>query len=198
MILDMHVLKIDYKRQTTVLSVIFVLVGMIFLVPAITGKAEAIIRATVLLHGQAAKLTWTLLAAEMIHGAFTERPTQKGDQIAWTTHGFIIPPFGGDELGFVKYSTAAGDVTFLFSNPFTGKNTCKITVENPALHGDCKITQGPTASAFYNVFSNSFANGGNGGGDEGGGGGHEGGGGDEGEGSGVDESGGGGYEGGGY
>ncbi len=185
----------DYKRQTTVLSVIFVLVGMMFLVPAITGKAEAIIRATVLLHGQAAKLSWTLLAAEMIHGAFTERPTQKGDQISWTTHGFIIPPFGGDEVGFVKYSTAGstgGDVAFLFSNPFIGKNTCKITVENPALRGDCSITQGATSSAFYNVFPKSFVNGGNGGGHEGGGSG----GGDEG--SGGDEGGGSGDEGGGY
>ena len=155
----------DYKRQTTVLSVTFVLVGMIFLVPAITGNAEAIIRATVLLHGHAAKLTWTLLAAEMIHGAFTERPTQKGDQISWTTHGFIIPPFGGDEVGFVKYGTGAGDVKFDFNDPFIGKNTCKITVENPGLRGDCSITQGNTASAFYNVYP---VNGGNGGGDEGG------------------------------
>ncbi|HYA85031.1 MAG TPA: hypothetical protein VEH06_16530 [Candidatus Bathyarchaeia archaeon] len=145
-------LKIDYKGQTTVLSVILVLVGMIFLVPAITGKAEAVINATVLLHGQAAKLTWTLLAAKMYCGVFTRQPTQKGDQIGWNTRGV---GYGetcvGHEEGFVKYGTGAGDVTFDFKNPFIGTNTCKITVQNPALRGDCSIAQGNFASAFYNV-----------------------------------------------
>ncbi len=173
MILDMHedncvnkhwcILKMHYKRQTAVLSVMFVLVGMIFLVPAITGKAEARINATALLHGQAAKLTWTLLEAKMFLGAFTRQPTQKGDQIGWSTRG--LSEQGYDENGFVKYGTGAGDVKFDFNDPFIGKNTCKITVENPALRGDCSITQGNTASAFYNVYP---VNGGNGGGDEGG------------------------------
>jgi len=65
-------------------------------------------------------------------------------------------PFPGNEDGFVKYGTGDGgkdgDVTFLFSNPQVGKNTCKITVENPALRGDCSTTQGNTASATYNVY----------------------------------------------
>jgi len=146
------VLKMDYKGQTTVLSVIFVLVGMIFMVPAISEKAEAVINATVLLHGQAAKLTWTLLAAQMTHGGFTERPTQKGDQIRWITHGVLVPFGSGNEEGFVKYGTGGGDVAFSFHNPFSGTNRCKITVDNSALQGDCSMTQGNFASAFYNVF----------------------------------------------
>jgi hypothetical protein len=36
-----NVLKMNYKGQTTVLSAVFVLVGMMFLVPAITEKALA-------------------------------------------------------------------------------------------------------------------------------------------------------------
>jgi hypothetical protein len=177
----------DYKRQTTVLSVIFVLVGMIFIVPATTGKAEAVIHASVLLHGQAAKLLWTLLAFGINSSAeFTKKPTKKGDQISWNTQGLGL--FGATENGFVKYATGpryeGGDVVFRFHSPSFGENTCTITVLNPTLHGDCRITQGNTASAFYNVFPKSSVNGGNGGGDEGEGSGGEGGGGDEGEGSG--------------
>jgi uncharacterized membrane protein len=37
----LNIPKMDYKRQTTVLSVMFVLAGMVVLVPAITEKAEA-------------------------------------------------------------------------------------------------------------------------------------------------------------
>jgi hypothetical protein len=40
------VLKMDFKGQTAVLSA-FVLVGMVFLVPAITEKAQASIKAVV-------------------------------------------------------------------------------------------------------------------------------------------------------
>jgi hypothetical protein len=184
-ILDVHedkcvnihwwILKMDYKQQTTVLSVIFVLVGMMILVPAITGKAEAVINATVRLHGEAAKLTWTLLEAHMNLGVFTRQPTQKGDQIGWNTRG--TDASGHDENGFVKYGTGAGDITFRFNNPFIGTNTCKMTVENPTLRVDCSITQGNFASLTYNVY---HVNGGNGGEDEGaGGGGDEGGGSDD-------------------
>jgi hypothetical protein len=140
----------DYKGQTTV-SVIFVLVEMIFMVPAISEKAEAVINATVLLHGQAAKLTWTLREAHMNCGVFTRQPTQKGDQIGWNTRGLGSETCYHEEAGFVKYGTGAGDVTFDFKSPFVGTNTCKITVQNPALRGDCSITQGNFASAFYNV-----------------------------------------------
>lgn len=35
----------DHKGQTTVLAGVFVLVGMMFLVPATTGKAQAAIKA---------------------------------------------------------------------------------------------------------------------------------------------------------
>jgi len=142
----------DYKLQTRVLSVILVLVGMTFLVPAISGKAEAVINASVLLHEQAAKLTWTLLATHMGCGVFTKQPTQKGDQIAWNTRGTGGEMCYHHEEGFVKYGAGAGDVTFRFKSPFVGANTCEITVQNPALRGDCRITQGNTASAFYNVY----------------------------------------------
>jgi hypothetical protein len=36
----------DYMRQTAVLSAVFVLVGMMFLVPVITEKALGVIHAT--------------------------------------------------------------------------------------------------------------------------------------------------------
>ncbi|MGC2575218.1 MAG: hypothetical protein WA364_27245 [Candidatus Nitrosopolaris sp.] len=39
------VLKMDYKGQTTALSAVFFLVGMVFLVPAITEKALGVIYA---------------------------------------------------------------------------------------------------------------------------------------------------------
>jgi hypothetical protein len=148
------ILKMDYKRQTTVLSIMFVLVGMIFLVPTITEKAEASINATVKLHWEAAGGAWRLVNAHMHQGQFTTSPTKRGDQIVWATKGIGIQ---GSENGYVKYERFGlpgeqnGDVTFLFSNPSSGKNTCEITTA-PPLHGDCSITQGNTASASYNVY----------------------------------------------
>ncbi|HYA82311.1 MAG TPA: hypothetical protein VEH06_02515 [Candidatus Bathyarchaeia archaeon] len=107
-------------------------------------KSVPEINAFVRLQGSAAKLTYTLLGAQMNGGKFKVQPSQKGDQIAWTTQGF------GD--GSVKYGTGAGDVTFSFTSPHSYANTCKVTVQNPALRGTCGITTGPQrATAAYNL-----------------------------------------------
>jgi hypothetical protein len=153
----MWILNMDYKRQTTVLSIIFVLVGMVFIVPAMTEKALAIV------HGEARTqfgvfygLKWGIAPP----ARFTVLPTvidgHRG--IIWETTGFSNG-ISGSEHGRVVADVGPPSthfqyrVNFDFSNPHFGRNTC--SVPHPILPPDvkvsCDISQGNRAFATYLV-----------------------------------------------
>ena len=142
-------MKTDYKRTTTVLSVMFVLVGMMFLVPAMTEKALATIEAAAECV-ESCSGSFSNISGHMSAGMFLLppmfRPFEK--DIIWITKG---PGFYGNERGYVVANVGIfhGKVTFYFNNPARGDNTCEAV---PDFVARCTITQGVHATASYIVF----------------------------------------------
>jgi hypothetical protein len=143
--------------QITKLTVVFVLVlGMMFLVPVITGKAlgetlAQVFRTNVDFTGK----TYYLDA-----GVFVNSPPSdafNNDKVYWSTTG---TGFYGDEKGYVQYHVQdknkndLGTVTFEFSNPAKGTNTCSVR-GSPGIATKCSITQGVHATLNYCVWYNS-------------------------------------------
>ncbi len=123
----------DYKRQNTVLSVMFILVGMMFLVPATTEKALAIITATARTTICCfSHVTWGLSAGRWIFEPKLASPTE----IYWKTAGRIFPPSA--ETGYVRASVgpAHSPVVFSFHSPSVGLNGCAIS---PPFFGTCTV-----------------------------------------------------------
>jgi hypothetical protein len=140
------ILKMDYKRQTTVLSVMFLLVGLIFLVSVQTENALASIAA----RASTTVGDFKFVSSHLGDGKFVLEPTKGPSKIVrWSTEGNGI--FGGDEQGYVVYEVSGyGQVTFLFSNPSIGDNTCNIHAPSD-LAATCSITQGADAIARYYI-----------------------------------------------
>jgi hypothetical protein len=144
------ILKMDYKRQTAVLSVMFVLLGLMFLVPAITEKAQARVDGRAFLRS--AHLSFSDVRGDCgtpPKGFFSSGPRNLGKEIVWTTMGTPIPY--GDEkchvhtmLATLPHPTRA---TYSFSNPSSGRNTC--TTYPPPPKSSCTITQGVNAVARF-------------------------------------------------
>jgi hypothetical protein len=98
----MVILKMDYKGQTTVISVIFVLAGIMFLVPVITEKALGRIEASISFSPAFGEKWLTFVSSHLDDGKFVAEPTKGPTNTAlWTTTGTGI--FDGDEKGYVKY-----------------------------------------------------------------------------------------------
>jgi hypothetical protein len=143
-----RIAKIAYKRQTTELSLFFVLVWMMFLVPVITEKALALTDAVAYAP---AFTEFSNVRGHMDDGKFVSGPTLSGDRkiIFWTTAGTGF--FGGDEKGYVQADvTGYGIVKFDFFNPASGRNTCSV-VAPITLQAECTITQGISAYAKYTL-----------------------------------------------
>jgi hypothetical protein len=137
---DSDVLKMDYKGQTTVFAVIFVLGGMMFLVPAITGKAQAAIKAEASTNCFA-KLTYISSGGNVVN------PTPEGNIVTWSTMT-KFEETGGE----VKYQVVGyGPVEFYFRISVIGSNTCGTKVETPTLHGGCSISHGMNPQATFYV-----------------------------------------------
>ncbi len=116
--------QMDYKGQTAVLSAILILVGMIFLVPAITEKALAIVQGraygTCGPEGQTHPCQFTFLEKEL-HGADASNVKWAEDVGCYDTHGSRVgapvPPcdrVGWETRGFpAECMREAGHVGFL-------------------------------------------------------------------------------------
>jgi hypothetical protein len=143
----------DYKRQTTVLSFMFVLVGMMFLVPAMSQKAHASIDARAISSvGRFSNASWDLSAGRFILPPIIELQLEHLTLI-WVTigNGFFG---GGDERGYVA-AEVPGHFKFYFDffNPAKGPNTCEVSPDSYGpIHATCTITQGVHARATYQVF----------------------------------------------
>ena len=139
----------DYKRQTTVLSVMFVLVGMMFLASAITEKAQAKTIGSAISHNGAFSNVQGHLDAGQFRNCddFTFKTVcqRTPTTLDWDTIG---KPVGGDERGYVTADAGGIHVTFHFSNPAKGANTCR---GEPSTQVTCTITQGVYARAEFTV-----------------------------------------------
>jgi len=96
----------DYKGQTAVLSA-FVLVGMMFLVLAITEKALAIIKASATgtcgPEGETHPCKFAFYNKHLYSGKWDHLPTDSGTSVSWQTSG----AFPGEEKGDVQYNVGA-------------------------------------------------------------------------------------------
>jgi hypothetical protein len=144
------ILKMDYKRQTTVLSIMFVFVGMMFLVPAMTEKAQASISA----HAETpiccfSGVKYHMYVGKMVIPPFVS-PLRK-TELTWFTMGNANRIFGGgDERGFVAADVGPAHVPiqFNFFNPAKGSNTCSV---DPPWLGKCDISGGTHAGVRFDV-----------------------------------------------
>jgi hypothetical protein len=154
------VLKMDFKRQTAVLPAIFVLVGMFFLVPAITEKALATVHAIATGEcgyiGQIRPCQFTLVSKHLEFGTWTSQPSPSRTVVTWSTTGG--KPFG-DEKGSVTYKVGEGTAVLSFENPVIGFNKCSVSME---LHGvigsggSCTVGKGQNAEFTYNLKTHTF------------------------------------------
>ena len=142
------------------MSVLFVLVGMVFLVSAGTEKAQAVVSATG--SGECGPTTstkscmFTFVKKEGVDCAsckWVTEPTTSGTVVTWTTTG------GGlrDEDGSVTYkvqSTTSGatiEAKLGFSNPVFGSNKCYIIATPPTPGQSCNAGSGQSAHFQYKV-----------------------------------------------
>ncbi|MGA9150828.1 MAG: hypothetical protein WBZ36_09630 [Candidatus Nitrosopolaris sp.] len=152
----------DYKGQTAALSVIFVLVGMMFLVPAINEKALAAIHATASgqcgPEGQTHPCQFTLVSKHLdvcgevsragtaiptgTCGEWTSPPSESGTVVTWSTGGG-----GGNERGSVTYKVGDERAVLSFDNPMIGFNKCSVS----GIGGSCAAGKGYNADFTYNL-----------------------------------------------
>ena len=144
------------KIQTTELTVTFVLVGMIFLVPAITQSALGATGFNV----YRTNVDLTKLSYYLDAGVFNEPPPKEvfGNVDVWfNTQG---SGFYGDEKGYVQYHVLdkdkkdLGTVTIEFSNPAKGANTCSAK-SSQGIGTKCTISQAVSATVNWCVWYNS-------------------------------------------
>ena len=147
-----------YKRQTAVLSVMFVLVGMMFLVPAITGKAMAgtiVVRADGKCGTTPCHLTF--IRDRLYKGSIVGTPTRDGTVVYWT----LRSPAGG----YVEYIAQGGGKVvlshFTFSADIIGANSCTISIlpPVPGLYKTCDKGSGLNTEMFYYFILPSTASG---------------------------------------
>jgi hypothetical protein len=125
---------------------IFILAGMIILIPTITEKAMGSIDARV--GSPTGFASFSKVQTHLDAGKFVNGPTPTGTFVKWTTAGTGV--FGGDEKGYVRYDVGGwGTATFYFENPSSGQNTCKVVASTALQAAKCKITQGNHATAQY-------------------------------------------------
>jgi hypothetical protein len=169
----------DFKGQTAVLSAILV-VGMIFLVPAIIEKALAMIVASATgtcgPEGQTQPCEFTFVKKELKgadapdvrweHGPSC-RPGTACTVVEWETRGtpaacseFLSAKAGCDEEGSVQYKVGGGEASLYFTNP--GRigipNDCDVKILDAGpgkLTGSCEKTIGLTSTMTYKLHSAS-------------------------------------------
>jgi hypothetical protein len=159
-------------KRTTELSLVFVRVGLVFLVPVITGKALGLTsghaQAYMIWGGPAEPLIPVLVEKRLDEGKWVTEPhckptpTYAGtlNDCFWTTSGTGV--LGGPEAGHVIYTYSGqphaapvAKVVFRWYNPRSGTNTCgAVLLEkrgNVDVGTNCHITQGNSATATYVV-----------------------------------------------
>jgi hypothetical protein len=157
-------------KRITEFSLVFVLVGMMFLVPAITGEALGLTIASLEAYDKSNhnphRFVPSFVEERLDEGQWSAHPqcTAYGVtpdyKCTWTTTG---GGFSGPEAGHVIYDYyhpnkvfggKVAKVVFRWYNPRSGTNTCGAVVLEKVgnVEASCRITQGNNARATYEVF----------------------------------------------
>jgi hypothetical protein len=144
-----------YKKITicypTVLAALIV-VGMMFLVPTIPGKALAAINAVARGTCGTQPCFFDFKSKSLEHGQWVTEPTESGTLVQWSTKGKST---GGEEAGSVTYDVKGlGLVVMKFKNPTIGFNSCSI-VTHPDTHQTCMAGSGQIADFTYTLKGNN-------------------------------------------
>jgi len=135
----------------------FVLVGMMFLVPAISEKAMALLVARA--DGKCGNGPCILHfgGAILFDGKWFNTPTS-GTIVTWSAHRIIlthfpIPILSGIDGRVLYHVSYHGNkiVQFIFNSPFIGPNSCKIDIMPPVpgSHLACDKGSGLNPKFFY-------------------------------------------------
>ena len=153
------------RGQTALLSIIFVLVGMVVLVPAITETALGFIHATADgtcgPEGQTHPCEFTFVSKQLDTtyaarpqgnplGKWISEPTQSGTRVTWSTAGAggnNLIPLPGDEKGSVTYKVGDETAVLYFDNPVFGTNTCSVS----GMTYTCTAGKGQIAEFTYHL-----------------------------------------------
>jgi len=145
-----------YKKITIGYSTVLValiVVGMMFLVPTIPGKALASINAVARGTCGTEPCSFTLIGKSLFQGQWVSQPTPSGTLIQWSTKGNPVP---GNEAGSVTYDVKGlGQVIMFFQNPLIGSNSCSIVTQPNTSGQTCKAGSGSNADFTYTLKGNS-------------------------------------------
>ncbi len=143
----------DYKGQTAVLSVIFVLVGMVFLVPAVTEKALATVRgsATATCGPQKVECPLVWQADHLVSGWWVNKPSISGLDVTWQTGSNVAL----NEEGWILYKVEGGTAQLWFSNPLVGSNECQVNQLSSGMTGTCHAGKGMDAQFTYTLHNSN-------------------------------------------
>jgi hypothetical protein len=126
-----------YKGQTTVLSVIFVLVGTMFVVPAITNEkaladSEGWATGTCGLPGFTTHCELILVRSDLTEGKWVNKPTPSGEFVKWNANSPTkYPILPHNEKGIVVYKVgvqAGGELGLYFEYHSAGSGSTKCDV----------------------------------------------------------------------
>jgi hypothetical protein len=146
----------DYKGQTAVLSVIFVLVGMMFLVAAITEKALATVRgsATATCGPQKVECPLVWQSDHLVSGSWVNKPSISGLDVTWQTGGNAA----GNEEGWVLYKVEGVEAQLWFNNPLVGSNECQVNLvpgKSSGMTGTCHAGKGMDAQFTFTLHNSN-------------------------------------------
>jgi len=141
--------EIMSKRTMRLVLISVVVVGMIVvLVPGLIEEAEARTKAIVYNYSTFGPF-FSNVKGFLDAGKWVETPNIFGPGLSWITKGSGF--FGGDEKGRVLADLGPGrHVTFHWSNPSSGDNTCSVQWTG-RVSASCQITQGPIAEVIYRI-----------------------------------------------
>ena len=128
-----------------------VLVGMMFLVPAITDKVLGTTNNHVWDYG---KYQLKCCMEHLKDGGFLTHPNVNNQgTIFWSTAGLnLIGPENGYVTASIKFNNKTGTANFGWNNPTVGANSCVVNIDSPLtglLKPSCFIEQGSSPQVFY-------------------------------------------------
>jgi hypothetical protein len=141
-------------KRTTELSLVFVLVGMMSLVPIITGQALASVNAVATIEQKGCepfRCTFTVYGSHLDSGKWVVPPTASGNTVRWKTTG--NPPPGNEDgvVNIEAHGGAHGIKHLVFHNPVLGVNSCKVLALTGGSNfvGSCDAGSGQNADFTY-------------------------------------------------
>jgi hypothetical protein len=147
-------LIVETIQKSTTRWTMLILVGimMIFLVPMIAEKADALTTGFVQLDSLLRVDKFSNVKGTLDAGKWRQTPQLVGNGwgIEWVTTGSGV--FGGDEKGRISADLGGNKhVTLHWSNPARGDNTCSGHWTGPINSIRCSISDGPIAKLNYIV-----------------------------------------------